>query len=229
MKIAGEKLPQNQPTTFRGLDLIIEWPKGSTRVGKDKDGKPWAREMSADYGYVPDTTAAGDREDLDVYVGPDEDSDKVFVVEQLTDEGEFDEFKVLLGFDTEKEAFEIYLKHYPEGWEESNVGDVFEVKFDHLFDAVEKNQDKDEPAENIAKNNSRTSAWTNYVTACREVSAMLRVADFDRDESSFVHRALAELHPGVSFGDLPFAEQSKVLQRAQQLKEQANPNNGGRA
>jgi len=140
----AEKIPQHHSTDFRNLGIVIEWPKGSVRTGEDKNGKKWKRKMEADYGYVPDTTAAGDKEDLDVYVGPNGESDKVYIVEQLDDEGEFDEYKCLLGFDDLDTAYETYLKHYPEGWDENNVAEVYEVPFRYLFDAVEEHQEKQE-------------------------------------------------------------------------------------
>jgi len=99
--------------------------------------------MLCDYGYIDDgSTAVGDHEPLDVYIGPNDQSDKVYIVEQLDDDGEFDEYKCLLGFDDLDSAFETYLKHYPEGWEDNNVSEVYEVPFHHLFDAVEEHQEK---------------------------------------------------------------------------------------
>lgn len=138
----ADKLPQHHSSSFKNLGIVIEWPKGSVRTGKDKNGKKWSRKMEADYGYIPDTAAAGDKEGLDVYIGPNEQSEKVFVVEQLTDDGEFDEYKCLLGFDDLDTAFETYLKHYPDDWEDNNVAEVYEVPFHHLFDAVEEHQEK---------------------------------------------------------------------------------------
>jgi hypothetical protein len=146
----AKKLSQMQSTSFRDLPLIIEWPKGSIRVGEDKNGKKWKREMQADYGYIPDTTAAGDKEGLDVYIGPDEASDKVYVVEQLTDDGEFDEYKVLMGFSDLDIAYETYLKHYPDGWGDTNVGSVSEVPFEQVFDKVEEHQEQQGKEEKVA-------------------------------------------------------------------------------
>lgn len=140
--ITSAKLPQHHSSNFQNLGLVIEWPKGSVRVGKNKDGKPWKTKMEADYGYVPDTTAAGDKENLDVYVGPDAESDKVYVVEQLKEDGEFDEYKCLLGFPDLDTAYETYLKHYPDGWDDDRVGGVFEVPWDYAFEKIEEHQAK---------------------------------------------------------------------------------------
>jgi Inorganic Pyrophosphatase len=35
-----------------GLDIAIEFPKGSVRTGKDKNGKEWATEIKYDYGRI---------------------------------------------------------------------------------------------------------------------------------------------------------------------------------
>lgn len=136
----AEKLSQHQSTSFRGLPIVIEWPRGSVRVGEDKNGKKWHRKMEADYGYVENSRTKGDGEDLDVYVGPDESSEKVFIVEQLKEEGGFDEYKAMLGFPDEETALETYLKHYPKGWVDNRVEDVYEVPFQDLLDAVKGHQ-----------------------------------------------------------------------------------------
>ena len=142
MEIKAEKLPQQHSTVYRGIPVVIEWPKGSTRTGKDKEGKSWRRDMKADYGYINDgSTAVGDHEPLDVYIGPDVDSDKAYLITQLTDDGEFDEYKMILGTSNLEEAEALYLSHYPDDWEDTRVGEVEEVPFDSLLNAVEEHQE----------------------------------------------------------------------------------------
>jgi ppGpp synthetase/RelA/SpoT-type nucleotidyltranferase len=128
-------------TEFRGIPIVIEWPKGSERVGVNPEGEKWKRKMYADYGYIPDTTAAGDEEKVDVYIGPDKDAEFVYVVEQNDDKGEFDEYKVMLGYDSLEDAEASYLAHYDEGWEDTNLGEIYEVPFEYLFDTVQKAQE----------------------------------------------------------------------------------------
>lgn len=96
---------------WNGVDLVIEWPKGSTRKGTGKDGKKWEREMFADYGFIKDTTSE-DGEGVDVYVGDDKDSDLVWVVHQMKD-GKFDEDKVMIDAGSGAQAEALYRKHYP--------------------------------------------------------------------------------------------------------------------
>jgi len=127
---------------FQGIPITVEHAKGSTRTGADPDGKEWSRKMLCDYGYIKETTPAkGDGEDLDVYVGPDKDAPDAFVVEQLKDDGEFDEFKVILGINSEDEARKLYLGHYPKGWE-SNIGSIFSVPVERLKDFVDGHDDQ---------------------------------------------------------------------------------------
>jgi len=131
---------EEQKRTFRGLPIVIEDRKGDIRKGVDPEGRPWSREMKCDYGYIPGTTAAGDKEDLDVYLGDDENAEFAYVVEQVGPDGEFDEYKVMLGFPTLEAAEEMYQQHGPDKWD--GIGDIYEVPLDYLFDAVEKHQEK---------------------------------------------------------------------------------------
>jgi 2'-5' RNA ligase len=142
----SEKLPQQHSINFNGLNIVVEWPKGSIREGTDKDGKKWRREMHADYGYVQDIPTSQDHEDLDVYIGDNPDAVNAYIVEQLDDDGEVDEYKVMLGFDSLAEAEEMYLTHYPDDWEETHLGEVAEVPFDYIFDRVEEHQESTEKA-----------------------------------------------------------------------------------
>ena len=43
---------------FHGLQVVIENPVGSVRAGIDPDGKPWATELTASYGYISGTEGA---------------------------------------------------------------------------------------------------------------------------------------------------------------------------
>jgi ppGpp synthetase/RelA/SpoT-type nucleotidyltranferase len=145
--ITADKLPNMHSTEFRGIPVVIQWPKGSVRVGEHEDGTPYKTEMKADYGYVPDTVASGDEERLDVYIGPNKDADNAYVIEQLKDNGEFDEYKVMLGYDSLEEAEESYYEHV----DESKLGDISEVPFDYLFDRVmeERGEDQEQEREEL--------------------------------------------------------------------------------
>mgnify|MGYP003301722973 CR=1 FL=1 len=98
----------------QGFDISIENPKGSYRKGKDKNGKEWKTLMNNDYGYFRKTVGK-DGDAIDVFLGPNLKSQKVYPIDQYLN-GEFDETKVMLGFNSEKEAKEAYLSNYEKNW-----------------------------------------------------------------------------------------------------------------
>jgi len=149
-KLIQAKLSQMHTTEFRGMPILIEWPAGLERVGTDEDGKTWRRKMHFDYGHFIGVNGKDD-EGLDCYIGPYPHSDKVYIVEQLKANGETpDEFKVMLGFDTLEHAQQAYLVHYPKGWEEERLGDVFETDLGSLRTKVEEHQEGDEDRKKTA-------------------------------------------------------------------------------
>jgi len=159
MKIA--KLPQHHSVSWGGLNLIIEWPSGSVREGRDEKGRLWRREQKADYGFVDETSTKGDKEPLDVYVGPNKISEKVYIIEQLKEDGSFDEFKTMLGFDGLEAAQNLYLAHYPKGWEDDRLGDVYETSLDDLKGAVEDHQDGSEESITSKESSMKSNLMKN--------------------------------------------------------------------
>ncbi|WP_052489922.1 MULTISPECIES: hypothetical protein [Pseudomonas] len=110
---------------LQGLDISIENPRGSDRKGVDKSGKEWSHSMSDHYGYIKRTTGA-DGDQVDVYVGPEPYSQRVFVVDQKDqDTGKFDEHKVMLGYTSQAAAVKAYKSNFDKGW---SVGSVTEMK-----------------------------------------------------------------------------------------------------
>lgn len=95
---------------LHGLDITIENPKGSVRKGKG-----WERTMACHYGYIRGTVGR-DKDHVDVFIGGQPQSEIVFVVDQVTQGGRFDEHKCVLGATSEAKAREIYLSNYPDGW-----------------------------------------------------------------------------------------------------------------
>jgi hypothetical protein len=107
---SGHKLQGR--TKIHGMEISIENKKGSTRSGTDKDGHEWHTKMHYDYGYIRGTVGV-DKDHLDAYVGPNQKSNVVYIVNQNDPvTGKFDEQKVMLGFDNEDEAKAAYLKQY---------------------------------------------------------------------------------------------------------------------
>lgn len=99
---------------IHGLDVTIENPKGSDRTGIS-DGKQWRVKMPHHYGYIRGTTGA-DGDHVDCYVGPREDSDRVFVIDQKDlKTGKFDEHKIMLGFANKGAAIGGYCGGFSDG------------------------------------------------------------------------------------------------------------------
>lgn len=97
-----------------GFNITIENPKGSYRKGKDRNGKEWKTLMHNDYGYFV-RTLGKDGDAIDVFIGPNLKSEKIFPIDQYVN-GEFDETKVMLGFNSAKEAKDAYLSNYEKDW-----------------------------------------------------------------------------------------------------------------
>ena len=101
----------------KGFDITIENIVGSIRSGVDEKGNKWSTEMKNAYGYFDDTVGA-DGDELDVFLGPDLESDfKVYVINQSTGSPrKFDEHKVMFGFLNKEESIKAYFDNYEKGW-----------------------------------------------------------------------------------------------------------------
>lgn len=101
---------------WNGLTIAIENPRGSTRSGVGSDGTPWSVTMQAHYGYILRHTSEADGDHVDLFMGPHPDSDVLFVVDQQTPGGRFDEHKVMAGYISERQAKDAYFANYSTGW-----------------------------------------------------------------------------------------------------------------
>jgi hypothetical protein len=111
------------------LNLKIENPAGSTREGVDRFGRPFSQVIEDHYGYIEGTEAA-DGDPLDAFLGEDPESERVFVVDQINQEtGEFDEHKVMLGYDNPIRAKRAYKRNYEPGWK---IGPMTEMSMDQF-------------------------------------------------------------------------------------------------
>lgn len=128
-KVAND--PVKKFIHVQGIPIMLEWLKGQTR--KYKSG--YAKLMKADYGYIPKTMDS-DGEQLDVYVGPKKDSELVFIINQLKDDGSHDERKVMIGYQDEEAAKKSYLDHMPKNRLGSISRSTIAIfKKNHLVDA----------------------------------------------------------------------------------------------
>jgi hypothetical protein len=113
---------------FHGLTVAIENPKGSTRSGTSSDGKKWSQKMHHDYGYFLGSEGK-DGDHVDTFIGPDLDSELIFVVNQVLD-GKFDEHKCVIGVTNEAAARKVYLDNYEDGWD--GLGSITAMTLPHF-------------------------------------------------------------------------------------------------
>lgn len=126
-----------------GLDITIENPRGSIRKGTDADGHEWQTEMHNDYGYIRGTKAVDD-DHIDVFLSDNPTRGKVYVIDQVDPKtGEFDESKVMYGFDSEQDAREAYLSNYEDGWQ--GLGKITEISKEEFKKWIDSSTRKTKP------------------------------------------------------------------------------------
>lgn len=105
--------------SFGGYTYVIENPKGSYRKGVDVDGKKWKIRMNNTYGYFLGVLGK-DKDHIDCFINDAVDLDrfagKIYIIDQVDREGNFDEHKIMYGFDSVKDAKNAYLSNYEKGW-----------------------------------------------------------------------------------------------------------------
>lgn len=111
--------------TVSGIPISIENPAYSKR-------RPEWPELKSHYGYIKRTLGAdGDQVDVFVKVGTDDTFyGPIFIVNQhkastSTEQGAFDEHKVMIGWTNAREAKQGYLDNYSHGW--SGLGSMAEL------------------------------------------------------------------------------------------------------
>lgn len=127
---------------INGFDVTIEQPAGSVRSGKDANGKEWSVTMNNTYGYIRGTESV-DGDHIDVFLGPDMNSDMVYVVDQVNTDGSFDEHKVMMGFSSLEDARSAYLSNYEEGWQ--GLGNITGVTLDGFKKWIDSSTRKTKP------------------------------------------------------------------------------------
>lgn len=127
---------------INGFDVSIEQPAGSVRSGKDANGKEWSVTMNNTYGYIRGTESV-DGDHIDVFLGPDMNSDMVYVVDQVNTDGSFDEHKVMMGFSSLEDARSAYLSNYGEGWQ--GLGNITGVALDEFKKWIDSSIRKTKP------------------------------------------------------------------------------------
>ena len=126
-----------------GLDITIENPKGGIRKGTDKNGKKWQTEMANDYGYIRGSQSV-DGDHIDIFLSDNPTEGKVYVVDQINpDTQEFDEHKVMYGFNSAEEAEAAYLANYTKGWK--GLGNITEVSKEDFKKWLDSSHRKTKP------------------------------------------------------------------------------------
>lgn len=166
-----------------GYDVTIENPKGSERSGTDVNGKPWSIVMNNTYGYIRGTKGV-DGDHIDVFLSDSPDSGNVYVVDQIKEDGSFDEHKVMYGFDSIDEARDAYLSNYSPGWK--GLGAITEVPKDEFKKWIDSSKRKTKPFyeyRNVKTEDSQIdSPLFREVEAAKEVSSFAQKHGFDESD-----------------------------------------------
>ena len=146
---------------FGDYDYTIENPKGSYRSGVDENGKEWKQKMNDTYGYIRGKFGK-DGDHLDMFINDKADLDSwngdVFVVDQVNQDGTFDEHKVMYGYDSLDDAKKAYLSNYEKGWTGlGNITPISKAGFDKWLD---KSNRKLKPFADYADITSKTNMDT---------------------------------------------------------------------
>ncbi|MDD2850433.1 MAG: hypothetical protein PHY09_00845 [Desulfuromonadaceae bacterium] len=116
---------------LHGLNISIENPAGSLRKGVDETGRAWETELAHHYGYIKGVLGA-DKDHLDVFIGRDDQSGKVYVVDQVnTKTSAYDESKVMIGFGSPAAARDGYLMNYDKTGPQ-RIGTISEVSVEQF-------------------------------------------------------------------------------------------------
>jgi hypothetical protein len=128
--LEGRKL--HYKTSFQDIPISVENRKGSVRSGTDPDGDEWKTKMKVPYGYIPGTKGV-DGDALDVFVGPDKDAAYAYIVHCNTPDGEeFDEDKIMLGFESRESAERCFKQHYDDSGFFGGIDAIPMWKFDDI-------------------------------------------------------------------------------------------------
>jgi hypothetical protein len=122
--------PLEDRLEFQGMKISIENGKGSTRSGVGKDGKPWSITMTYPYGYIRGTEGV-DGDHVDCFIGPSKDAAFAYVIHtKEPSTGDYDEDKVMLGWDSAAEAKKAFLDNYtsPDFYQSMDVLPMDEFK-----------------------------------------------------------------------------------------------------
>ena len=134
-----------------GLNVSIENAPGSLRGEKDEKGIKWQVKMPTAYGYIRGTIGA-DGDAVDCYIGRDETSKTVWVIDQnvVSKKGKikgFDEHKVFLCYKSTKKVLKDYLKTHFDNFGHERMENMVEMSIDEFKDWLKNGKMKKPIAE----------------------------------------------------------------------------------
>lgn len=151
-----------------GYNITIENPKGSVRRGTDSKGNEWENTLNNDYGYIRGTEGV-DGDHIDVYLSDNPAEGNVYVIDQVNPETrEFDEHKVMYGFNSIDEAREAYLANFSEGW--NGLGTITEVAKDEFKKWIDSSHRKTKPFSEYKSVNSESAQSSEAQLSDEEVT-----------------------------------------------------------
>ena len=158
-----------------GYDVTIENPKGSVRSGVDRNGQEWSVTMNNTYGYIRGTEGV-DGDHIDVFLSDDPTQGDVYVIDQVNENGSFDEHKVMYGFNSVEEARDAYLANYSPGWQ--GLGTIIEVSKEEFKKWINSSHRKIKPfAEYKSVNKDGAQNEGNGTDETNEPDRPLSLAD----------------------------------------------------
>lgn len=197
---------------INGLDVTLENPRGGVRRGVGEDGKPWSVKMPDHYGYIKKTVGA-DGDHIDAYVGPNPKSQRVFVIDQMdTRTGNFDEHKVMLGYNDEAQALDSYKRAFSDGLGEARAGNISEMSISEFKDWLKTDTTKPATQHALEPGLDQSTMEVPYFKTGVKRTSMLTepaskvISDLDISHLSGVPLKLAEFIKGRMsrlMGDTP--------------------------
>ena len=165
---SGHKLQGK--TTFQGLDISIENRAGTYRRGVDPDGHAWKTKLHHDYGYIRGSVGV-DGDHVDCFLGPDRDSEKVYVIHQVKPMTKtYDEDKVMLGFSDSQQAKRAYLSNYDRS---DMFGSMETVTIDELKELIDRRKGRKlTKAIRVMVRRLRKAQWSNPRLVPKRISFM---------------------------------------------------------
>ncbi|EIE01438.1 ParB N-terminal domain-containing protein [Leptospira licerasiae] len=121
--------------SYRGLEILLQRKKGSPISGTDSKGKAWHKRTSCDFGILERSKPDGETDSIGVFVGPNPNSETVFVVNEVLSDTTFDVHKAILGFKDEKEARTAYLSSSDKTAKET--GSILKLSFSQFVKWIE--------------------------------------------------------------------------------------------